>query len=133
MSNAHPDEMTFVLLGRDPVAPKVIRIWAQERVRLGKNAEDDPQITEALECARTMEVEGRKWVGLAKAASASKAGLNTVTLRMCNLCLDGVGGECHVPGCALYLNRAPDLKLRGLPLVVHVDPDSYGDGPKGDA
>lgn len=38
--------------------------------------------------------------------------VHCVALWLCDLCLDGVGGECHVPGCALYLNRAPDLSLR---------------------
>jgi hypothetical protein len=63
MSHAHPEEMTFVLLGRDPAAAVAIRAWVAERLRLGKNAPEDKQITEALECASTMEAEGRKWVG----------------------------------------------------------------------
>jgi len=63
MSHAHPEEMTFVLLGRDAAAPFAIRAWCAERIRLGKNDPSDCQITEALECADTMEVEGRKWVG----------------------------------------------------------------------
>ena len=63
MQTAHPEEMVFVLLGRDVAAPEAIRAWVAERVRLGKNASGDPQITEALECAATMEREGRLWVG----------------------------------------------------------------------
>lgn len=54
-ANAAPDEPMFVLLGRDNTAPQVIRFWCQERIRVGKNKPGDPQITEALECARTME------------------------------------------------------------------------------
>jgi len=38
--------------------------------------------------------------------------LERVTLTMCSLCLDGKGGECHTPGCALWMNRAPDVTLR---------------------
>jgi hypothetical protein len=38
--------------------------------------------------------------------------LERVTLTLCSLCLDGKGGECHTPGCALWINRAPDLELR---------------------
>jgi hypothetical protein len=34
-----------------------------------------------------------------------------VKIRICELCLTGKGGECHVPGCALWLNRAPDLAI----------------------
>lgn len=35
----------------------VIGAWAQERIRLGKNAPDDEQIQEALRCAGTMKAE----------------------------------------------------------------------------
>ena len=34
-----------------------------------------------------------------------------VTIWLCQLCLSGKGGECHVPGCALWMNRAPDLDI----------------------
>lgn len=61
-ATAHPEEMVFVLLGRDPAAPVAIRAWATERVLLGKNKAEDPQIVEALACADTMQAEGRKWV-----------------------------------------------------------------------
>jgi hypothetical protein len=59
-SRAHRNEMLFVLLGRDVAAPATIRYWADERVRLGKNTPDDPQIKEAIECAETMEREREK-------------------------------------------------------------------------
>lgn len=65
MQHAHPEEMTFVLLSRDAAAPVAIRAWVAERLRLGKNAESDTQIVEALDCAATMEREGRQWVGAA--------------------------------------------------------------------
>jgi deoxycytidylate deaminase len=65
MQSAHPNEMTFVLLSRDAAAPVAIRAWIEERIRLGKNERDDPQIIEAFECAATMEAEGRKWVSAA--------------------------------------------------------------------
>lgn len=57
MSRANDDEMVFVLLGRDAASPPAIRAWVHERVRLGKNSFDDPQIVDALRCADTMEVE----------------------------------------------------------------------------
>ena len=63
MGHAHRDEMVFVLLGRDAAAPAAIRAWAAERIRLGKNAPGDEQVTEALACAVTMAEEGKKWVG----------------------------------------------------------------------
>jgi hypothetical protein len=40
--------------------------------------------------------------------------LNTVTLRICDDCMDGEGGECHMPGCAFWMNRAPDVSLWGF-------------------
>jgi hypothetical protein len=47
LNRARDDEWTFVLLGRDPAAPVAIRAWIEERVRLGKNRRDDPQIRSA--------------------------------------------------------------------------------------
>jgi hypothetical protein len=38
--------------------------------------------------------------------------LRLVALWLCVRCLTGAGGECHVPGCALWMNRAPDLPVR---------------------
>lgn len=55
MNRATDDEMTFVLLARDPAAPLAIRCWVAERIGLGKNTADDQQIVEAMECARKME------------------------------------------------------------------------------
>lgn len=34
-----------------------------------------------------------------------------VTLTLCTLCLSGKGGECHSPGCALWMRRAPDVPV----------------------
>lgn len=62
LSHAHPEEMVFVLLSRDAAAPVAIRAWVAERLRLGKNVETDEQIVEALNCAKTMEIEKRTWV-----------------------------------------------------------------------
>jgi hypothetical protein len=63
LQHAHAEEMVFVLLSRDSAAPVAIRAWVAERLRLGKNAETDAQIVDALECARVMETEGRLWTG----------------------------------------------------------------------
>lgn len=54
MSRALPNEMTFVLLGRDVCAPWVLRFWVLLRVLFRKNKWADPQIQEALACARQM-------------------------------------------------------------------------------
>jgi hypothetical protein len=45
-----------------------------------------------------------------------------VTLTLCEQCLNGDGGQCHTPGCALWLKAAPDL-----PLYFHAAQDG-GDG-----
>lgn len=44
-------------------------------------------------------------------AGTPEAELRRVMLTLCKLCLAGAGGKCHIPGCALYLNRAPDIAL----------------------
>jgi len=58
-NRAKPEEMLFVLLGRDVAAPAAIRAWIGERILRGKNQPDDPQIREAEACAETMERERR--------------------------------------------------------------------------
>lgn len=35
-------------------------------------------------------------------------------VRICELCMAGKGGECHSPGCVLWLRRAPDLEMFGI-------------------
>lgn len=57
MNRAREDEMTFVLLGRDAAAPAAIRAWIAERLRLGKDGPGDAQISEAVQCARWMELQ----------------------------------------------------------------------------
>lgn len=57
LNKANLGERVFVLLARDEAAPAAIRFWAEERIRLNKNTEFDPQIVEALECALKMEQE----------------------------------------------------------------------------
>ncbi len=55
LNKAKDDEMLFVLLGRDSAAPATISFWITERIRQGKNQHDDPQIVEAMQCARIMQ------------------------------------------------------------------------------
>lgn len=59
LSKAKNDEFVFVLLGRDAAAPETIRFWCRLRIRLGKNAPDDEQITSALADADAIEREQR--------------------------------------------------------------------------
>ena len=59
MAKAGDQEMTFVLLSRDPVAAATIRFWAEQRISAGLNLPHDPKINEAFQCAKTMEAEGK--------------------------------------------------------------------------
>jgi hypothetical protein len=31
---------------------------------------------------------------------------------ICDACIDGKGGECHTPGCILWIKSAPDISIR---------------------
>jgi hypothetical protein len=54
LNKASDNEIVFVLLGRDKAAPAAINAWCDERIRLGKNTESDPQIREARLCSAAM-------------------------------------------------------------------------------
>ncbi len=57
LNRAGDDEWVFVLLGRDAAAPTTVLAWVGERLRLGKNRLDDPQIVEAINWAETVRAE----------------------------------------------------------------------------
>lgn len=59
MSKALDREITFVLLARDACAPLAINAWCAERISSGKNKPTDPEIREAIECAKAMERQRR--------------------------------------------------------------------------
>ena len=44
--------------------------------------------------------------------------LVAIELLVCRLCLNGRGGECHVPGCAFWMADAPTGDL--LDMLNHV-------------
>lgn len=50
--NAHPDEPMFVLLGRDPMAGVLVRIWARWRKHAGESPE---KLAEAMACANALD------------------------------------------------------------------------------
>jgi hypothetical protein len=50
--NAEPDEPMFVLLGRDPMAGTLVRLWAD--LREARN-EDPKKVQEARDCAKKMD------------------------------------------------------------------------------
>lgn len=59
INRAGDDEAVFVLLARDPVAPTLVRLWADLRVLAGKNRRGDPEIEEAIRIAEVMERQYR--------------------------------------------------------------------------
>ncbi len=67
LNKARDHEPIFVLLGRDAAARHAIHEWIAARINLGKNKITDPQIIEALECARMMHknfhCKGCGWEG----------------------------------------------------------------------
>jgi hypothetical protein len=45
-----------------------------------------------------------------------------VEMYLCDPCLDGEGGECHVPGCSFWMSAAPvGVPLRERQLVTVFD------------
>lgn len=56
------------------------------------------------------------------APEAPEPGLNLVLITLCDACIDGVGGECHTAGCALWLNTAPDILTRDHPMIHSIHP-----------
>lgn len=56
-ANAEPDEPMFVLLGRDPLAPLLVELWADVRANLVKAEGEAEKVAEARSCAKSM----RKW------------------------------------------------------------------------
>lgn len=45
--------------------------------------------------------------------------LKTIEITICEACLDGVGEECHTPGCALFIHNPPQPAIDpGLYVVL---------------
>jgi hypothetical protein len=49
---AAPDEPMFVLLGRDPMAGALVRLWALMREEAGESAD---KVAEAISCAEQLD------------------------------------------------------------------------------
>ena len=60
LNRAADDELIFVLLEHDAAAPRAIRAWVTERIRLGMNRMSDEQIIRAIELAEKMETSERR-------------------------------------------------------------------------
>ena len=52
---AEDNEPMFVLLARDPLAPVLVRQWANNRVITSTGDADNAKACEAMECAEAME------------------------------------------------------------------------------
>lgn len=73
LNKAWTNEMLFVLLARDAAAPVAIRAWIEERIRIGKNQRNDPQILEAVNCIATMTNQ-KAMIDEERRRNAKKAG-----------------------------------------------------------
>lgn len=60
-ANAEDDEPIFVLLGRDKVAPYIVRHWVRRRLDEGLNQPEDKQIRLANSCASEMFEYAKVW------------------------------------------------------------------------
>jgi hypothetical protein len=54
LNRARPNEMIFVLLGRDVAAVETVRAWISSRIAKDKNTPDDLQIKEAEQWIETV-------------------------------------------------------------------------------
>lgn len=88
LNKARDDEWVFVLLGRDPAAPAAVLAWVAERIRLGKNAPGDAQLTEAERWVATVIAEGAR-SGTLTVSEARRQ-------RICRICRKPVNPG---PGC----------------------------------
>lgn len=72
-ANAEPDEPMFILLGRDPQAPDLVRAWAAMRAA---NGEDQAKVAEAVDCANAMvQYRANREAKKQTAANFANAGL----------------------------------------------------------
>lgn len=69
-ANAAPDEPMFVLLGRDPMAGRLVRTWAAFREAHG---EDPAKVAEARRCAAALDDWAR---GLGKVPTGTMADID---------------------------------------------------------
>lgn len=90
MSRARDDEWTFVLLGRDLAATAAVRAWIEERIRLGKNQRNDPQIVKAKQWIESVETEqaGCQCLGCIRGRGDTQFGVpvEKAIMLICNIC-----------------------------------------------
>lgn len=88
LNKARPDELIFVLLARDAAASSTVRHWVAERLRLGKNKAEDPQMIEALAWADRVQREHEH-------AMVAATGLHDI--KTCEWCLHPEWHACSLP------------------------------------
>jgi hypothetical protein len=54
--------------------------------------------------------------------SCTTSKLRRVTLDICESCMEGAGGECHVPGCAFWMRKAPEW-----PFFAAMTPEEFNE------
>jgi hypothetical protein len=59
----------------------------------------------------TIEYDPVQYPGPDAAMLGDGVSLHKVTLTLCSLCLAGEGGQCHTPGCDLWMHAAPDIPV----------------------
>jgi hypothetical protein len=75
-AHAHPEEPLFILLGRDPVAASMVRLWAEVRAELGMTSQG--KLAESYESADKIEAWSK---GLGKDTKAAEIALRRVIAR----------------------------------------------------
>ena len=71
--NAEPDEPMFVLLGRDPCGPSLVRMWIQMRLDLGTISGSKAE--EAFKCVDDMEA----WSGEHGASADARGAFRVIS------------------------------------------------------
>lgn len=97
-ANAGPDEPMFVLLGRDPHAGLLVRLWAL--IRHGED-EDEEKVDEALECAAAMDAHAR---GVGKDPVGVESRYQQLLLSATNGMAEHPDGYDHTCGCGICLS-----------------------------
>lgn len=69
-----------------------------------------------MKCDRKWWLDGREQsVRAEDGAQHPEPRLRRIVVWMCEACIEGEGGECHTPGCVLWINRAPDMGISNHP------------------
>ena len=120
LNRARSDEMLFVLLGRDPAVPGAIRAWVVERIRLGKNQPNDPQILDAVQIAASIESSqfygfgeplSPELISFGEAIQRLPATEDVHTFRQVGTSL--IGATWHRAEIVGALRRAPRIEVTG--------------------